>query len=133
MRKPYAILIIVLYLCVFSSSAFSQDSSGLSNISQLPEKYFELVSKKASNLEDKLDKKSEKALQRLQKQEEKIRKKLTKIDSFAAQNVFVGAEEKYKQLEQNIQSTQKLTQYIPGLDTTITSLKFLEENQLWLG
>jgi len=133
MRKLNTILFVVLCLFVFSSSAVSQDSSGLSNISQIPEKYFESVSKKASHLEEKLDKKPQKVLQRLQKQEERIRKKLTKIDSFAAQNVFTGAEEKYKQLERKVQSTQKLTQYIPALDTTITTLKFLEQNQQWLG
>ena len=133
MRKLYHVLTVVLCICVFTSSAVSQDSSGLSNISQLPEKYFELVSKKASHLEEKLDKKSEKALQRLQKQEERIRIKLAKIDSIAAQNVFSGLEDKYKRLEQKVQGVQKLTQYIPGLDTTTTTLRFLEQNQQWLG
>ena len=89
MRKLYAILIVVLYLCVFSSSAVSQDSSGLSHISQLPEKYFESVSKKASQLGEKLNKKSEKVLLRLKNQEEKIQKKLTKVDSYILLILYV--------------------------------------------
>lgn len=89
--------------------------------------YFEKVSAKAKDLEQKLDKKSAKALAQLQKQENKMKQKLMKVDSLAANNVFANAEHKYKELENKLEDN-KLKQYIPRLDSLSTSLKFLENN-----
>lgn len=103
----------------------AQDTSSLQL--QLPSKYLETISSKANSIEKKLDKKSQKASLQLQKQEAKMKSKLQKIDSLAANNVFAGTENKYKELEQKLQNP-KLQQYIPRLDSLATSLKFLESN-----
>jgi hypothetical protein len=118
-------LLILFFAFIFTKAAFAQDSISTPQVSS---KYFETVSKKANSLNEKLDKKSQKALERFQKEEQKLKRKLAKIDSLAANNVFSNAENKYKQLEEKLKGTNKLTQYIPNLDTTITSLKFLEQN-----
>ena len=63
--------------------ALSQDALDATATPKIPEKYFDAVSKKASTLEENLDKKSQKVLDRMQKQEAKLQKKLSKIDSLA--------------------------------------------------
>jgi hypothetical protein len=119
-------------ICCFQLAAQSQEMADSVPAQKINAKYFEAVSKKAGTLEQQLDRKSAKALARLQKQEEKIKRKLAKIDSLAAHNVFAEAEAKYKQLEEKLKGPNTLTQYIPRLDTLVTSFRFLEQNQGWL-
>ncbi len=118
------ILILLILFCV-AQDLSAQDSVQI--IQQVSPNYIDVVAEKAKGLEEKLDKKSEKALDQLQKQEAKLRSKLEKIDSIAAKNVFAGAENKYKELEQKLKDN-KLRQYIPQIDSLSTSLKFLEAN-----
>ena len=125
-------LLISIFTIAISNAALSQQRISDSNTSQIQSKYFETVSKKANDIKQKLDKKSQKVIERFQKQEAKLRKKLSAIDSLAANNVFANTEEKYKQLEEKLNGTNSLSQYIPNLDTTISSLKFLEQNPLLL-
>ncbi|HEX7903805.1 MAG TPA: hypothetical protein VF487_07995 [Chitinophagaceae bacterium] len=106
--------------------AVSQDSSSRS-LPSISIHYPDKISAKAKELEEKLDKKSAKALEQLQKQEAKMKRKLMKIDSLAANNVFADADKQYKDLVQRLKGS-KTGQYIPNLDTLITSMKFLEEN-----
>lgn len=121
LRVGLMALLVSLYV---PSLAHSQDS--LSAVS-LGSQYFDKVSSKAAHLEGKLDKTSEKALSQLKKQEERMRKKLMKIDSLAANNVFANADKKYKELKEKLGHGQA-GQYIPKLDTLVTSLKFLQAN-----
>src|SRR5687767_5630281 len=130
MRKLY-LIVAVLCICVISSSAFSQDSSG-SGVSKVPSKYFETVSKRTSDLETKLDKSTQKALQALERQEKALKKKLSKIDSLAANNISTTSEARYKQLKEKLEGSKSLSQYIPRLDTLVTSFKFLQQNPQWL-
>ena len=110
---------------VISLQLYSQDSIVLNNKVGL--QYADKVSAKADELNKKLDKKSQQALQQLQKQEAKMKRKLMKIDSLAANNVFDNADKQYKDLAQRLNGS-KTGQYIPKLDTLVTSLKFFEEN-----
>ena len=95
---------------------------------QLSPKYLEQVASKAGGLEQKMDKQTAKTLQQWQKQENKIKRKLAKTDSLKAVEIFGNAEEKYKQLEQKLQSKIPGKQYIASLDTVAVSLKFLQQN-----
>jgi hypothetical protein len=90
--------------------------------------YLDKVSAKAEQLEQKLDKKSTKTLQQFQKQEARIKRKLARLDSLKARQIFGDAEARYIQLEQKLQNTGSLKQYIPSLDTLSTSLQFLQQN-----
>jgi hypothetical protein len=119
--------ILIAVCLVIGMNAFSQDSIQYKNVGAVSSRYIQSVSKKTNELEQKLDKKSRKALAQLQKQEAGMKKKLTKIDSVAAKNVFVNAEDKYKELEQRL-TNPSFKQYIPGFDTISTSLKFFEQN-----
>ncbi|HEX7902560.1 MAG TPA: hypothetical protein VF487_01685 [Chitinophagaceae bacterium] len=102
---------------------YGQDSS----VERISTQYLAKVSTQANILTQKLDKKSKKALQQLQKQEAKMKRKLMKIDSLATNNVFADANKQYKDLAQRLKGS-KTGQYIPKLDTLITSMKFLHEN-----
>ena len=121
----YRLIAIVAFVCS-GLIAVSQDSSSRS-LPSISIQYPDRISAKAKTLEEKLDKKSTKALQQLQKQEAKMKRKLMKIDSLAADNVFTNADKQYKDLEQRINRSEAV-QYIPKIDTLITSLKFLEQN-----
>lgn len=115
---------LTVILAIPFSATKAQDSSQV-----IPVKYFDLVSKKGEDLNQKLDQKSEKALAQLKKQQEKIKRKLSRLDSSKAKELFAGTEEKYKSLRNKIENPSALTQYIPYLDTINTSFKFLKENQ----
>jgi hypothetical protein len=126
------LLILVCFLSL-SQTVIAQDSTVHSSGAQIPTKYFETVSKKADDLQHNLDKKTQKVLARMQKAEAKLKRKLVKIDSLAANNIFSDAGSKYKQLEEKLKIPKPLTQYVPRLDTLITSFKFLEQHPEWLG
>jgi len=128
----YRFLIAVL-ICFKCLPGISQEVADTIAAPKISPKYFDAVNKKAENLTQGLDKKSKKVLARMQKQEARLQKKLVKIDSIAANNIFSNTAEKYNQLQEKLKNTGKLSQYIPKLDTLTTSLKFLEQNQEWLG
>jgi len=119
--------ILIATVLFIHANVFSQDSAQYKNSGSVSSRYIQSVSKKTNELEQKLDKKSQKALAQLQKQEARMKKKLTKIDSAAAKNIFSNAGDKYKELEQRL-TNPSIKQYIPGLDTISTSLKFLQQN-----
>jgi len=122
--------LLILVLAV-SHAANSQDTTH-SDVSKIPTRYLETVSKKANTIQQNLDKKSEKVLASMQKEEAKLQKKLAKVDSLAANNIFRDAESKYKQLQSKLEGTKSFSSYIPHLDTLATSFRFLEQNQEWL-
>ncbi len=104
---------------------YSQEADTLQQKISL--QYVDKAGAQAANLSNKLDKKSERVLAKFQKQEAKMRAKLMKIDSSAAKELFQNAAAKYKGLEEKLKGGTA-GQYIPKLDTLITSLKFLQNN-----
>ncbi|MBL7709152.1 MAG: hypothetical protein JNJ86_08760 [Chitinophagaceae bacterium] len=118
------ILIIVLSLSLYTN-LHSQETDTLQQKISL--QYLEKAGAQASALSSKLDKKAAKVLAKFQKQEEKMRAKLMKIDSSAAKELFNNAAAKYKGLEEKLKNGGA-GQYIPKLDTLVTSLKFLQNN-----
>jgi uncharacterized coiled-coil protein SlyX len=117
---------ILLLAVLFVSSGLLAQSDTLSPA--VNGKYLDVVSKKANQLEQKLDKQSDKIITRLLKQENKLQRKLARKDSAAATAVFGDAKQRYNQLQQKLAGTEKLKAYIPSLDTLSTSLKFLEQH-----
>jgi hypothetical protein len=124
MTKFVITLLLCFYFSLLQAQTITEKKEGSI---QLPEKYLDKVSSQSNSLQQKLDKKTKKALAQLQKQEARMKKKLSKTDSSAAKNIFAKADEKYKELEQRLKNPP-FKQYIPGLDTVSTSLKFLQQN-----
>lgn len=83
-------------------------------------------------MEEKLMDRSSKALKKLAKQEARLKKKLAKKDSLAAEQVFGNVEEKYRQMQVQLEKPEQLAdrakEYMPHLDSLKTSLNFLSVN-----
>ena len=131
MKPLYHYLSLFSLVCLAQTLCHAQQQES-SSIAQLPSKYFTAVSKKSDVVSGQIDAKTEKILERLKKRQEKLKSKLYKIDSLVARNIFATADQRYKELEQKLNNPQKLTQYIPFLDTLKTSLKFLDKNKEFL-
>ena len=67
-------------------------------------------------------------MHRWQKQEARIKIKLAKKDSLQAASIFGNTEQRYKQIEEKLQNPGSLQEYIPGLDSMASTLKFLQQN-----
>jgi hypothetical protein len=92
------------------------------------------IQHRAAMINGNINHQTEKYIRKIEKQEARLKRKLSKIDSTAAKQLFDGAAERYKTFTAKINqasarlSSNTLTEYIPGLDSTFTSLKFLEAN-----
>ncbi|MFN8288969.1 MAG: hypothetical protein U0U70_01810 [Chitinophagaceae bacterium] len=124
MRIRIAIGVCCLFLGLLIK-AQTPDST-LSKLS--PDKYLTAVSSKAKTLQSRLDKKSVKALSQFKKQEDNIIRKISKIDSSKAKELAAIAKERYAQLEAKLANPGKLMNYIPGLDSMNTTLRFLNNS-----
>lgn len=125
-------IVLCLLLAVYESKAQSQpsqsaDTSGVSN-THLISSFTKDINAKADRINQKLDKYTLKALKKSQRQEARLKKKLEKTDSLKASTVFGNADQQYQQLQQRLQNSNSVQQYIPSLDTLNSSLKFLHQN-----
>jgi len=116
----------LLHFCPVSLQAQVADSAA--NTLPFSDKYIDAVADKAKKIQSSLDKKSEKALAQLKKQEDKLLKKLNKLDSNGAKQLMEPAKVRYAELEEKLKHLGKLTQYLPGLDSSSTALNFLDQN-----
>lgn len=106
----------------------SQDSTEITN-PKLMVAYARNVAAKAAVLERKLDEKSEKALKAMKKLEARMKRRLGKTDSMAAKEIFAGADDKYRALQEKLKDSQ-LKEYIPQLDSMKTALQFLQNSNM---
>lgn len=103
----------------------SLDKLSMSSLKGLDSKY--------ASLQKSLHKQSEKLLQRMKKKEAKLQKKLQGKDSVAAKQMLAESQTKYKQLEEKLKnpatanSANPLKEYIPGVDSMQTAMRFLEQ------
>jgi exonuclease VII small subunit len=135
--------LVLAYLCLFFllfqlNPAKAQDSTVISVVAGLPEKFNGMVSGKADDAAASITKQTDKYLSKLQKEEAKLYKKLYKIDSVAANNIFTKSQERYEQLKNKVKDkTGKIRNggggYLPWLDTLNTALKFLEQQDGAIG
>ena len=111
------------------NTARSSDSS-ISEIQDLPSKYYSKVDKKLSLVNDQLTKKSIKYLAKFQRQEQKLQRRLQQLNPDL---VVTDATQKYQELSQKIKSkTSGLAkivggEYNPYMDSLGTSLSFLKQ------
>ena len=124
---------IILNVCAYaqSTSVQKEDTTAVTPQS-ISSKFLDNTSSKASRVAKKLDKKTTKALLDLQNQEIRIQRKLARKDSLKAASVFGNAKQQYTQLQQKLQKQGSLQEYIPGLDSMSSTLKFLQQNPLLL-
>jgi hypothetical protein len=127
-KRIVLLLVTVIYIPVFTFAQPRLDSI-LQKID--PQKWSASIKKRTGQLEENIIAKSEKTLHRLQRQEEKIyRRMLTTKDSLQAKAALADIKTKYKSFEDKLNKPAiagKTRQYIPKLDTLVTSLKFLDQ------
>ncbi|PZR28666.1 MAG: hypothetical protein DI535_05885 [Citrobacter freundii] len=126
---PSRLLLVLIGLCL-TTCILAQNDTTVSPA--IGEAYLTQVSSKASWLDQQLDKQSQKVLSRLQQQEAKLQRKLARRDTAAASRIFHQSAHQYARLQDQLEHSGQLQQYIPSLDTLGSSLKFLQQNQRFL-
>jgi len=134
--KIRAILTLMCSIAVLTCYA-QEDSNRVKvdtsvNLSSIPDKALRFIDKKQASLTASIDKQTQKLLERMAKKEAKLQKKLQGIDSVKAQQVFAGAQTKYRQLQQKLKSpldgtANPLKEYLPGIDSLQSSMQFLQK------
>jgi len=130
------IICIVASIPMTAQSQAADSASQYSNFSQkISGKYINEVCTRSAELSVKLDRNTEVYLNKLKSQEELLQNRLAKIDSSATKRIFNNSAQEYdriqNELKTNAQNILKgCGKYIPGIDTAITSLKFLQNTNL---
>lgn len=123
--------LILLALLCYSSSCYCQqarDNTAITNITGLPYRFFDKITKKTASIEDKLTEQTEKYLRRRARCEQKLKRKLYKIDSSAAKDLFKDLDQQYAGLMNKMPGGKETAPYLPFVDTLKTSLSFLQQN-----
>ena len=125
------LVLLAITLSLLTKFSSAQDSSRFDKLISLPDKFFGVLDKKTSSIEEKLAKQTDKYLDRLQRQEHKLKKKLWKKDSILAGQMFDGIDEKYSQLKASTGKVNKYAATYTGhLDSLTTALSFLKNQNL---
>lgn len=131
-----AFLCTIVSLFIFLSSNGQVDSTlqqAGKSLDQLSTSSLKGLQNKYAGLENRIHKQSEKALARMKKKEAKLQKQLAGKDSVAAKKLLAEQQEKYQQLEAKLNKTatstsaNPLKEYIPGLDSMQTSMRYLQQ------
>jgi hypothetical protein len=126
-------LLTMILIAMSSVTVLAQDSTTLQNITT---KKLTAIEKTATNYNDKIDQQTAKYLRKIEKQEQRLKRKIQRLDSSAAKELFDQSTQQYTALKnkladkQNQLATNRYTQYFAGLDSTITGLSFLKDNEL---
>jgi hypothetical protein len=123
MMRYIAVLIITTLLGLAKPAAAQQIAA----------KIIDRIESKAAQINTQLDRQTEKYLRRLEKQEAKLKRKLFRKDSSAAAALFKTGGHQYQALAEQVTTrlpgaTQKIKEYLPGLDSATTALKFIKQN-----
>jgi archaellum component FlaC len=127
---------IVIIFCAFIVSGCivqGQDSLNIYNkIVHFPDRLFNKVNDKATDMNAKLTRQSEKYLQQLSKTEQKLKAKVAIKDSLAASRIFDDVQKQYADLQTKLtnvtgKATTLKNKYIPHLDSLKTAFSFLSK------
>ena len=137
MRYLIAILCIALNVVVYGQTTEHDSAdtmqSRVNTLTSIPGKSLEYIEKKYRRLGATIQKQNEKVLQRMQEKEAKIRKKLAVTDSLKAAALFGKSEERYRTLTSEVKgqvdkTAARVKEYIPGIDSIASGLKFLSQS-----
>ena len=129
-------VIFILACSPFVLAAQSESpTDSISGIStKLSNKYIHEVGERSAECQVKMEKSTEKYLNSLKTKELILREQLNKIDSGAANRIFNNTRESYDKIQNELKSNSENVlkscgRYFPGVDSSITSLKFLQQNE----
>jgi len=123
-RRPISLLIAGILLCIYVQA--QQDSSQVAAL--ISPRYMDKVGAEAEAIDKKLDRKTAKLLRNWQRQEQRMARRLAGKDSLKAAQLGTESAQRLEQLQVQMKRGGSLQQYIPNLDTSLSSLKFLQAN-----
>jgi hypothetical protein len=136
-RLKHFVLSAIL-ISSLSSRCLAQSDSSQKNIiesfTNFSDKALNAINNKYSLLDRLIERQTEKMIQRMQKKEAYLEKEMLGKDSLKAKQVFFNIQAKYQKLVLLIQSPPNasipnpLREYIPGVDSIQTALRFLGQS-----
>jgi hypothetical protein len=109
------------------------DSTGITISPKLSEKYIQDLGNRSTEYQAKMQQGTEKYLDKLNAQELILQKQLSKTDPAAVERIFSGSQQVYDKIENDLKNNSEnilrpMGKYVPGIDSAVTSLKFLQQN-----
>jgi hypothetical protein len=133
---PSAVLGMLCLLCCISMGATAQpgsvkDTAGIS--ARLSEKYISDMGRRSADYQARMEQGTEKYLSKLQTQEQALQQQLAKVNPGAASKVFDGVQQQYEKIQNDLKNNSESVlkscgKYVPGIDSALTSLKFLQQS-----
>ncbi|HWB28389.1 MAG TPA: hypothetical protein VG738_23115 [Chitinophagaceae bacterium] len=123
-------IFLLLLISTFSTVAQTATDTSYANIS---DKALNKIDNKYTKLTSAVNKKTTRLLTQMQRREEKLKLKLQGIDSTKAEMIFANSQEKYQQLQTQLNAPinttipNPLRDYLPSLDSTQTAFRFLNQ------
>ncbi|HEV8505292.1 MAG TPA: hypothetical protein VGQ53_07835 [Chitinophagaceae bacterium] len=125
------VIFVPLRLCAQATPA--QDSLQNQISQRLSEKYIRDMGNRSAEYQNKIQESTDKYLDKLKNQELILKQQLSKINTDEANRIFEGTEHIYSKLQNDLNTDadnvlKSCGKYVPGIDSAITSLKFLQNS-----
>ena len=130
-----ALPVLLLSMLCRTVICYAQDmNKTVDSLLKIPDKVINAIDRKTVSISKGITLKTEKYLQKMNMQEKRLQKKLAAIDTLAAGKIFGDVEQRYDQLNSNLQNVSRIAQgvqhnYIPHLDSLQTALSFITHSK----
>lgn len=135
MRKVRPYLYLLLMAFTAHTSLYSQNT--IPDIPNIPDRTLRVLDRQYAALQQRIRQQTEKILLRMQKKEAALQQQLQPKDSLKARVLFTRAQATYQQWLTRLQTpvntsstADPLREYIPGVDSMQTALRFLGQSHL---
>jgi len=124
--------LLLVFIAISPAGILHAQSGNDSAAVAVSDKALRFVDNRYDRLTSAIDKQTIKLIERMQRKEARLQQKMQGIDSVKAQQLFTGTQAKYQQLQAQLQNpvtntTNKLKEYLPGIDSMQTSMQFLSK------
>jgi hypothetical protein len=109
------------------------DSTSITISPKLSGKYIQDMGNRSADYQAKMQQSTQKYLDKLNVQEQLLQKQLSKKDPEAAEKIFNGSQQVYDKIQNDLKNNSEnimrpMGKYVPGIDSAVTSLRFLQQN-----
>jgi hypothetical protein len=126
-------LLAFIPLTATAQRASIADSNGIAISAKLSDRYVNAVSNRSAEYQIQMEQSTEKYLNKLKARELILQQQLSKVNPGVAEKIFSGSVQTYDRLQNDIKNNSENVlkscgKYVPGIDSALTSLKFLQQN-----
>jgi hypothetical protein len=126
-------LLVCAPFCLYAQKAPAQDTTVLPVSAKLSDKYVNTIGSRSAEYQGKMEQSTEKYLDKFRAQELILQQQLNKTNPDAANKIFSGSQQAYDKLQNDLKNNtgnvlNAYGKYVPGIDSALTSLKFLQQN-----